>query len=78
MKALQSGAAQTLLIAGANPIYDLAPELDVPAALARIPHTVHLGLYDNETGSRCAWHLPESHYLEAWGDILRPSTGRRA
>jgi MoCo/4Fe-4S cofactor protein with predicted Tat translocation signal len=68
--ALESGAAQTLLIAGANPVYDLAPGLKFAEALARVPHAVHLGLYDDETGARCTWHLPESHYLEAWGDIL--------
>ena len=68
--AMQSGAAQTLLIAGVNPAYDLPPESNFAEALARVPHSVHLGLYDDETGSGCAWHVPESHYLEAWGDIL--------
>jgi MoCo/4Fe-4S cofactor protein with predicted Tat translocation signal len=70
VQALQSGAAQTLLIAGVNPSYDLAPEWKFTETLARIPHSVHLGLHDDETGSLCAWHLPESHYLESWGDIL--------
>ena len=46
------------------------PDWSSPEALARVPHSIHLGLYDDETGSRCAWHVPESHYLEAWGDIL--------
>jgi MoCo/4Fe-4S cofactor protein with predicted Tat translocation signal len=68
--ALHAGAAQTLLIAGANPVYDLPPSLDFSKALAKVTHTLHLGLYDDETGSLCQWHLPESHYLEAWGDIL--------
>jgi MoCo/4Fe-4S cofactor protein with predicted Tat translocation signal len=67
---LHQGAATTLLIAGPNPIYDLPAALDFPKALARVAHTIHLGLYDDETGSRCEWHVPESHYLEAWGDIL--------
>jgi molybdopterin-containing oxidoreductase family iron-sulfur binding subunit len=68
--ALQQGAAKTLLILGANPVYDFPPALKFPAALARVPHSIHLGLYHDETGANCAWHLPESHYLEAWGDIL--------
>jgi molybdopterin-containing oxidoreductase family iron-sulfur binding subunit len=68
--ALKRGAARTLLIAGVNPIYDLAPALGFPTALARATHSIHLGLYDDETGSLCHWHLPESHYLEAWGDLL--------
>jgi MoCo/4Fe-4S cofactor protein with predicted Tat translocation signal len=68
--ALQKGPAKTLLILGANPVYDLPPALNFPAALAQIEHSVHLGPYDDETGSSCQWHVPESHYLEAWGDIL--------
>ena len=67
---LQQGAAKTLLIADANPIYDLPPALKFSEALTRVGHSIHLGLYDDETGSVCHWHIPESHYLEAWGDIL--------
>jgi MoCo/4Fe-4S cofactor protein with predicted Tat translocation signal len=67
---LRQGAAKTLLIADANPVYDLPPALGFPEALAQVEHSIHLGLYDDETGSRCRWHLPGSHYLEAWGDIL--------
>jgi MoCo/4Fe-4S cofactor protein with predicted Tat translocation signal len=68
--ALQQGTATTLLIAGPNPVYDLPPSIGFAAALGRVAHSIHLGLYDDETGSRCNWHVPESHYLEAWGDIL--------
>jgi molybdopterin-containing oxidoreductase family iron-sulfur binding subunit len=72
--ALKRGEASTLLIAGVNPIYDLPPAWEFSDALARAAHTIHLGLYDDETGSRCHWHVPESHYLEAWGDILAIDT----
>jgi len=68
--ALKRRAASTLLIAGANPIYDLSPAWGFSNAMARVTHSIHLGLYDDETGSRCHWHVPGSHYLEAWGDIL--------
>src|SRR5204863_1163939 len=30
--------------------------------------TAHLSLYQDETSQHCQWHLPEAHYLEAWGD----------
>ena len=68
--ALKQGSASTLLIAGVNPLYDLPSALGFPDALARATHSIHLGIYDDETGSRCSWHVPESHYLEAWGDIV--------
>jgi len=31
--------------------------------------TFHLGQHQDETGVLCEWHVPEAHYLEAWGDI---------
>ena len=68
--ALHQGRAKTLLIAGLNPVYALPPDLDFTGALARVPHSIHLSLHDDETSARCTWHLPESHYLEAWGDLL--------
>jgi molybdopterin-containing oxidoreductase family iron-sulfur binding subunit len=66
--AMQRGEATTLLVAGVNPAYDLPPVFRFAEALALVPHSVHLGLHDDETGSACRWHLPETHYLEAWGD----------
>jgi molybdopterin-containing oxidoreductase family iron-sulfur binding subunit len=29
---------------------------------------VHLSQYKDETSELCHWHIPESHYLEAWSD----------
>jgi molybdopterin-containing oxidoreductase family iron-sulfur binding subunit len=70
VQAMARGEAKTLLIAGLNPIYDFPADLGLAAALKNVSHAVHLGLYDDETGTLCDWHLPEKHYLEAWGDIL--------
>ena len=39
-----------------------------PKKLAKRPATVRLGLYDDETSAVCRWHVPQAHYLEAWGD----------
>lgn len=36
--------------------------------LSRVPLRIRLGLYDDETSALCHWHIPEAHYLEAWGD----------
>jgi MoCo/4Fe-4S cofactor protein with predicted Tat translocation signal len=66
---MKTAAAQTLIIAGVNPVYDFPADLNFADALRSVPNSIHLGLYDDETAEKCAWHLPESHYLEAWGDI---------
>ena len=65
---MDSGAVETLLILGGNPVYDAPADLGFPGLLARVPMSVHLSLYDNETSRRCNWHLPRAHTLEGWGD----------
>lgn len=53
---------------GTNPAYDAPGHLGVAAALANAT-VVHIGLYRDETGANATWHLPVSHYLEAWNDL---------
>ena len=65
---LHADAVDTLLIAEANPVYAAPAELDFRGALARAPHSVYLGLYENETAQSCGWSAPSLHYLESWGD----------
>ncbi len=65
---MASGRVDTLVVLGGNPVYDAPADLDFGAAMKQVPNTVHLGLERNETAVECAWHLPEAHYLESWGD----------
>ncbi|MGE5608977.1 MAG: TAT-variant-translocated molybdopterin oxidoreductase, partial [Bacillota bacterium] len=65
---LQAGQVKTLLILGGNPVYDAPVDLEFPKALANVPVSIHLSLYDNETSLQCTWHLPRAHHLETWGD----------
>ena len=30
--------------------------------------SIHVSLQDDETSVKCHWHIPESHFLEDWGD----------
>ncbi|MBV8926909.1 MAG: 4Fe-4S dicluster domain-containing protein [Bradyrhizobium sp.] len=59
----------TLLVIGANPVYDAPGALRLGDAVAAIPFTAHLGGYRDETAERCTWHLPLTHVLEGWSDI---------
>ena len=66
--AMAAGQVEVLLILGGNPVYNAPVDLDFGAALEQVGFRVHLGTYADETAVRCHWHIPESHYLEAWGD----------
>ncbi len=65
---LESGGVETLLILGGNPVFDAPADVAFPMALAKAKHAIHLSLYRDETSQSCEWHLPEAHFLEAWGD----------
>jgi MoCo/4Fe-4S cofactor protein with predicted Tat translocation signal len=67
---LHRGAVDTLLISGANPVYDAPVDLGLASLLSdpRRPLRIHLGLYQDETAELCQWHIPEAHFLETWSD----------
>jgi MoCo/4Fe-4S cofactor protein with predicted Tat translocation signal len=66
--AMQGGSVSTLVMLGGNPVYDAPADLEFKAALEKVELSVHLGLHANETAQQSTWHLPQAHYLEAWGD----------
>lgn len=65
---ISANKVTSLVILGGNPAYDAPADLDFAAALDRVPNSIHLGLYANETSQLCNWHLPQAHELESWGD----------
>ena len=66
--AMAAGEVNTLLIIGGNPVYDAPADVDFAAALAKVPTTIHLSTYRNETTAACTWQLARCHPLESWGD----------
>ncbi len=63
-----AGLVDTVVVLGGNPAYDAPSDLDFAKKLFGVRTTVRLGLYDDETSAVCRWHVPQAHYLEAWGD----------
>ncbi len=66
--AMKNRQVQTLIILGGNPVYDAPADLDFGTALGSVQTSIHLSEYDNETSKKTTWHVPRSHFLEAWGD----------
>ena len=65
---IESGQVDTLVILGANPVYDAPADSTFARALGKARLRVHHGLYADETAALCHWHVPAAHYLESWGD----------
>jgi molybdopterin-containing oxidoreductase family iron-sulfur binding subunit len=68
VKDLDAGAVNLLLILGGNPVFNSPVELGMKDRIQKAGLSVHLGLYDDETSVVCHWQLPETHFLETWGD----------
>lgn len=66
---LNGGVVKALLILGGNPVYDAPADLGFGEAIKKAANSIHLGAERNETAAAAKWHLPESHYLESWGDV---------
>ncbi len=60
--------AQTLLILGGNPAAAAPPDAAVADHISNVRTAIYLGPYVDETAQLCAWHVPQAHYLESWGD----------
>jgi MoCo/4Fe-4S cofactor protein with predicted Tat translocation signal len=66
---MAAGRVDTLLILSANPVYTAPADLDFTGAYAKVGLRIHVGLYQDETARLSQWHIPETHFLEAWGDV---------
>ncbi len=65
---MAAGEVKTLVILGGNPVYNTPSDIDFSALMAKVPVTIRLGQYDDETSLVSHWYVPETHDLEAWGD----------
>ncbi|MBO0912268.1 MAG: TAT-variant-translocated molybdopterin oxidoreductase, partial [Acidobacteria bacterium] len=67
---LAAGKVEMLIILGGNPVYDAPADFAFSDALrqSNTPLRIHLSSHYDETSDLCHWHIPENHYLEAWGD----------
>ena len=65
---IEAGEVDVLFVLGGNPVYDAPVDLDFGARMLEVGRRVYLGQHRNETAEYCQWVLPETHYLEAWGD----------
>jgi molybdopterin-containing oxidoreductase family iron-sulfur binding subunit len=72
---LDAGRVELLVMLGGNPVYNTPADLKLDFnRLSKAKLRVHLSSHKDETSEVCHWHVPESHYLESWGDT-RASDG---
>jgi MoCo/4Fe-4S cofactor protein with predicted Tat translocation signal len=65
---LDAGLVDCLLTIDVNIAYNSPADLGLVQKLSKAKASIHLGMELDETAVLSQWHLPMSHYLEAWGD----------
>jgi molybdopterin-containing oxidoreductase family iron-sulfur binding subunit len=65
---MEAGEVELLVILGGNPVYTAPADLGFAEKMARVKTCVQLGLELDETSAHCHWHIPQTHFLEAWSD----------
>ncbi len=65
---MNAGAVQALIILGGNPVFDTPADFKFIDAFQKVPFRAHLSPYYDETSELVHWHIPETHFLETWGD----------
>ncbi len=67
--AIEAGSVKTLFVLGGNPAYNAPSDLNFSGLLEKVPQSVRLGFFEDETSKLCRWHVPAAHYLEMWSDV---------
>ena len=66
---IDGGRVELLVIVGGNPVYNTPADLKLNQdRMFKVKTRVHLSMHRDETSELCHWHIPESHFLEAWSD----------
>lgn len=65
---MHAGKVELLLILGGNPVYNAPADFAFAKGLQKVKTSVHCALHFNETSLKTTWQIPESHFLEEWGD----------
>ncbi|MDA1027632.1 MAG: TAT-variant-translocated molybdopterin oxidoreductase [Bacteroidetes bacterium] len=62
---MTAGNVDVVITLGVNPVYDVPSFSD---AYAKVTERIHVSLHQDETAQGATWSIPQTHFLEEWGD----------
>ena len=72
--AMDQGKVTTVLVLGSNPVLTAPADLNFGNAIGKVSNRIVVSSHRDETAKKATWHIPQSHFLECWGDA-RSSDG---
>ncbi len=73
-QAMNAGQVGGLIVHGVNPVYDYFDSKAFAEGMKKVKTTVSFNDRMDETTQRCAFAVPDHHWLESWGDA-EPQSG---
>jgi len=71
---LKAGQVDTLILLGTNPVFNAPSDLNFAEHIKKAATVIQVSDYvDETTRNGVNWHIPRTHFLEAWGDGASPS-----
>lgn len=67
---IKENKIETLIVIASNPSYNFPKELEFNRISKNIKEIININMYENETSLISNWHLPLSHFLESWLDLV--------
>ncbi len=68
IRTMRDGGTGAVVVHGANPVYSVPAAAGFAEAFAQVPFKVSFASAPDETAALCDLILPDSHFLESWGD----------
>jgi molybdopterin-containing oxidoreductase family iron-sulfur binding subunit len=66
---IAAGQVDTLVITAENPVFAAPQDFKLAKLLERVPTSIYLGRYVDETAAAVSTFVPVAHSLESWGDV---------
>jgi MoCo/4Fe-4S cofactor protein with predicted Tat translocation signal len=67
-QAMDAGQVDFLVMLGGNPVFTAPVDVQFAERLKKVPTTLSLSAYPDETAFVTQWNIPEAHPLESWAD----------
>ena len=62
---IAAGNVDVIVSLGINPVYS---HPGFAEAYAKVAERIHVGMHKDETAQQATWTIPQTHFLEEWGD----------
>jgi molybdopterin-containing oxidoreductase family iron-sulfur binding subunit len=69
-KSIENNSVKSLIIIGGNPVFTQPADVKFLSLLDKVTNSFYFGFSPDETAQLSKYYIPQTHFLESWGDAL--------